>query len=246
VVIKKLLALLVAIPVLAWASTGGETPLDHAPVDLHDKVSLQRGAQIFVNHCLNCHSASAMRYGRLQDLGLSEAQIRENLLFTGEKIGETMAAGTDLAVSRAAFGVPPPDLSLVARSRSPDWVYTYMRSFYRDPASKSGWNNTVFPNVAMPHALWEYQGTPVLQVTEKMDPNTGDVKQTRKLVIERPGKLSPVEYDQYVGDLVNFLAYVGEPAQADRKKWGILVLFFLAGFFLLALMLKTEYWKDVR
>jgi ubiquinol-cytochrome c reductase cytochrome c1 subunit len=246
VVMKKLLALLACIPAIAWASSGATTPLDHAPVDLHDKVSLQRGAQIFVNHCLGCHSANAMRYGRLQDLGLTEAQIKENLLFTGEKIGETMAAASDINVSKAAFGVPPPDLSLASRSRSPDWIYTYMRSFYRDPSSKSGWNNTVFPNVAMPHALWQYQGTQVLQVTEKKDHNTGDVKQTRKLVLERPGSLGKVEYDQYVGDLVNFLAYMGEPAQADRKKWGILVLFFLAGFFLLAFMLKTEYWKDVR
>jgi len=242
---KKLLALLIAVPALAWAA-GAKTPLDHAPIDLHDKVSLQRGAQIFVNHCLNCHSATAMRYGRLQDLGLTEAQIRDSLLFTTEKVGDTMGTPMDTAVGKAAFGVVPPDLSLIARSRSADWIYTYMRSFYRDPASKSGWNNTVFPNVAMPHVLWQYQGAQALQVTQKTDPNTGDVKQTRKLVIERAGSLSRVEYDQYVGDLVNFLAYMGEPAQADRKKWGILVLFFLAGFFLLALMLKTEYWKDVR
>jgi ubiquinol-cytochrome c reductase cytochrome c1 subunit len=242
---KKLLASLLLAPALAWANTAA-TPLDSAPVNLHDKSSLQRGVQIFVNHCLNCHSASAMRYSRLTELGLTEAQIRDNLLFTGDKIGEPMTTAMDPAIAKAAFGVVPPDLSLAARSRSPDWLYTYLRSFYRDPDTKSGWNNMVFPNVAMPHVLWEYQGTQALQVTEKLDPNTGDKLESRRLVLDRPGKLTPVQYDQYVGDLVNYLAYMGEPAQGDRKQWGILVLFFLAGFFVLALMLKNEYWKDVR
>ena len=242
---KKLLALLLLVPALCAASTA-TTPLDRAPGNLHDRSSLQRGAQIFVNHCLNCHSASAMRYSRLTDLGLTEAQIRDNLLLAGEKIGEPMTTALDPAVAKAAFGVVPPDLTLAARSRSPDWLFTYLRSFYRDPANKSGWNNTLFPNVAMPHAVWEYQGTQALQVTEKQDPITGDRKESHRLVLERPGSLTPVQYDQYVGDLVNYLAYMGEPAQGDRKQWGILVLFFLAGFFVLALMLKNEYWKDVR
>jgi ubiquinol-cytochrome c reductase cytochrome c1 subunit len=242
---KALLALLLAAPAIAWASTAA-TPLDRAPLNLHDKISLQRGAQIFVNHCLNCHSASAMRYSRLTDLGLTEAQIRDNLVLAGEKVGESMTTAMDPAIAKAAFGIVPPDLSLAARSRSPDWLFTYMRSFYRDPGTKSGWNNTVFANVAMPHVLWEYQGRQVLQVTEKQDPITGDMKQTRKLVVEQPGTLTPVQYDQYIGDLVNYLAYMGEPAQSDRKQWGILVLFFLAGFFVLALLLKNEYWKDVR
>lgn len=242
---KKTLALLLLAPAIAWASTAA-TPLERAPVNLHDKSSLQRGVQIFVNHCLNCHSASAMRYSRLTDLGLTEAQIRDNLLLASEKVGEAMTTAMDPAIAKAVFGLAPPDLSLAARSRSPDWLYTYLRSFYRDPGAKSGWNNSVFPNVAMPHVLWEYQGSQSLQVSEKMDPNTGDMKQTRRLVVERPGKLTPVQYDQYVGDLVNYLAYMGEPAQSDRKQWGILVLFFLAGFFVLALLLKNEYWKDVR
>ncbi len=242
---KNLLALLLLVPALAWAS-GAKTPLDRAPVSLHDKVSMQRGAQIFVNHCLNCHSASAMRYARLTDLGLTEAQIRDNLLFTGDKIGEPMSSAMDPAVAKAAFGIVPPDLSLAARSRGVDWLYTYMRSFYRDASTKSGWNNTVFPSVAMPHVLFEYQGDQVLQVTEKMDSHTGDMKQTRKLVLERPGTLTPLDYDRQVADLVNYLAYMGEPAQTDRKQWGILVLFFLVGFFVLALLLKNEYWKDVR
>ena len=139
----------------------------------------------------------------------------------------------------------PPDLSLLARSRGPDWIYTYLRAFYRDPATKTGWNNTVFPNVGMPHVLWEYQGEPVLQVTTKMDPNTGDKVETRKLALGSPGKMKPVEYDQYVADLVNFMTYLSEPAQTNRKMWGIVVLFFLAGFVVIALLLKGEYWKEI-
>ena len=242
---KKILALLLLVPALSWAS-GATVALDRAPVNLHDRLSLQRGAHLFVNHCLNCHSASSMRYLRLTDLGLTEAQIRDNLLFTGEKVGEAMVTAMDPAIAKAAFGVVPPDLSLIGRSRSPDWLFTYMRSFYRDPSTKSGWNNTLFPNVAMPHVWWEAQGDQVLQVTERMDPNTGDVKRASKLVMDRPGKLAPVAYDQQVADLVNYLAYMAEPAQASRKMWGVLVLFFLAGFFILALLLKSEYWKDVK
>ena len=242
---KKILALLAFLPALGFASSGG-VQLDHAPINLHDKLSLQRGAQVFVNHCLNCHSATAMRYLRLTDLGLTEAQIRENLLLAGEKVGESMTAAMPAAVAKSAFGVVPPDLSLIGRSRGADWLYTYMRSFYKDPASKTGWNNAIFPNVAMPHVLWEYQGDQGLAVTRKMDPITGDEKVTRRLVLERPGKLTALDYDRQVADLVNYLAYMAEPAQTDRKQWGVLALFFLAGFFVLALMLKNEYWKDVR
>ena len=242
---NRFLAVLLFAPALAWAA-GAKVTLDRAPLNLHDRLSLQRGAQVFVNHCLNCHSASSMRYLRLTDLGLTEAQIRDNLLLAGEKVGESMVAAMDPAVAKAAFGVVPPDLSLAGRSRGADWLYTYMRGFYRDPAARSGWNNTVFPNVAMPHVLWEQQGEQALQVTERMDANTGDVKRTQRLVLDRPGKLAPVAYDQQVADLVNDLAYLAEPARADRKMWGILVLFFLAGFFVLALLLKGEYWKDVK
>jgi len=242
---KKILTLLLVVPALSWASSA-KVVLEAAPINLHDKMSLQRGAQIFVNHCLNCHSAASMRYARLSDLGLTEAQIRDNLLIAGEKVGEPMATALDPKDAKAFFGVVPPDLSLIARSRHPDWLYTYLKSFYKDPSTKTGWNNTLFPNVAMPHVLWEYQGDQRLAVTSKMDPHTGDKVEARKLVLERPGKLQPVEYDQYLADLVNFLAYMAEPAQTSRKLWGILVLFFLTGFFVLALMLKKEYWKDVR
>jgi len=242
---KNILALLTFIPALALASGSG-VPLDRAPADPHDKASLQRGAAIFVNHCLNCHGAQSMRYARLSDIGLDEQQIRDNLLFTAEKVGESMTTALDPKIAKAAFALVPPDLSLAARSRSPDWIYTYLRGFYRDPGSKTGWNNTVFPNVAMPHALWEYQGEQILQVTERQDPNSGDIVTHRKLVLAKPGTLSPVEYDRYVGDLVNFLAYMSEPAATARKQWGIVVLFFLAAFFIVALMLKKEFWKDVK
>ena len=242
---KKILTLLLVVPALSWASSA-KVVLEAAPINLHDKMSLQRGAQIFVNHCLNCHSAASMRYARLSDLGLTEAQIRDNLLIAGEKVGEPMATALDPKDAKAFFGVVPPDLSLIARSRHPDWLYTYLKSFYKDPSTKTGWNNTLFPNVAMPHVLWEYQGDQRLAVTSRMDPHSGDRVETRKLVLDRPGSLQPVQYDQYLADLVNFLAYMGEPAQTSRKLWGVLVLFFLAGFFVLALMLKKEYWKDVR
>jgi ubiquinol-cytochrome c reductase cytochrome c1 subunit len=232
-----------ALPVLA---DEGGPQLDRAPIDPHDRISLQRGAQIFVNHCLNCHSASLMRYARLEDLGLSEAQIRDNLMFTTDKVGDTMSTAMDAKIAKAAFGVVPPDLSLAARSRSPDWLYTYLRSFYADPSTKTGWNNTVFPNVSMPHVLSEEQGVQALEVTRRMDEETGDAKVTTRIVMQRPGAMNPVEYDRYVADLVNYLAYMGEPAQQSRKHWGILVLFFLVGFYLLAAMLKKEYWKDVR
>jgi len=233
---KKLIAILLLAPSLGFAFGGGVV-LDPAPVNLHDKLSLQRGAQVFVNHCLNCHSASAMRYSKLTDLGLNQGQIRENLMLASDRIGDPMSTTLDPKEGKAWFGVMPPDLSLVARSRGADWLYTYLRGFYRDPAAKSGWNNTVFPNVGMPHVLWEYQGSQALQVADKG---------AAKLVLDGPGKLAPAEYDKYVGDLVNYLVYMGEPARAKRVQIGIVVMFFLAIFFVITVLLKKEYWKDVR
>ena len=233
---KKLLAILLVAPGIALAASGG-AKLDRAPVNLHDKLSLQRGAQIFVNHCLNCHSASAMRYSKLIDLGLTEEQVRANLMFATDRVGDTMTTALDPKEGKAFFGVNPPDLSLVARSRGADWLYTYMRGFYRDPATKSGWNNTVFPNVGMPHVLWEYQGS---QVAHAADHGAA------KLALAEPGRLAPAEYDKYVGDLVNYLVYMGEPARAKRVQIGIVVMFFLAIFFVITVLLKKEYWKDVR
>ena len=242
---KKILAiLLIAVPLAALAEEGGAV-LDRAPIDPNDKLSLQRGAAIFVNHCLNCHAAGVMRYARLEDIGLTEAQIRDNLMFTSERVGDTMTTAMDPKIAKAAFGVVPPDLSLIGRSRSPDWLYSYLRSFYRDPASKTGWNNLVFPNVAMPHVLAEYQGVQALEIEQKMEESTGDTHVTKRLVLERPGTLSPLDYDRYTADLVNYLAYMGEPAQTSRRHWGILVMFFLAAFAVITLLLKKEFWKDV-
>jgi ubiquinol-cytochrome c reductase cytochrome c1 subunit len=187
-----------------------------------------------------------MRYGRLEDLGLTPEQVSANLLLATDKIGDNMTTALDPKIAKAAFGIVPPDLSLIGRSRSPDWLYSYLRSFYKDPASKTGWNNAVFPNVAMPHVLWEYQGSQALDVRKHMDDETGDEVVTSKLVLEQPGSLKPVEYDHYVADLVNYLAWMAEPAATSRRHWGILALFFLAGFFVLTMMLKKEYWKDVR
>jgi ubiquinol-cytochrome c reductase cytochrome c1 subunit len=234
---KRLLAVLLFIPALAVAS-GAELHLDRAPVNLHDRLSLQRGAQIFVNHCLNCHAASVMRYGRLMDLGLTELQIRENLMFASDKIGETMTTAITPADAKTWFGVAPPDLSLTARARGSDWLYTYLRGFYRDPGTKSGWNNTVFPNVGMPHVLWEYQGEQAFEPVGH--------EGSRKLALTRPGKLTLVEYDQFVGDLVNYLTFMAEPARVQRTQIGIVVLFFLVVFFVITVLLKKEYWKDVR
>lgn len=232
---KKLLAILLTAPGLALAAGGAR--LDAAPLDPNDRLSLQRGAQIFVNHCLNCHSASSMRYSRLMDLGLSETQIRENLMFTADKVGDPMSTTLEVRDGKAWFGVMPPDLSLIARSRGADWIYTYMRSFYRDPSTKSGWNNTVFPNVGMPHVLWEYQGSQVLQASDKG---------AAKLVPGERGRLSTGEYDKYVGDLVNYLVFMGEPVRAKRVQIGIVVIFFLAIVLAITVLLKREYWKDVR
>ena len=242
---RALLFVLCFVPLAAGAAGGGYR-LDRSPHDPRDLVSLQAGARTYMNYCLGCHSLQYVRYGGLADLGLTEAQIKDNLMFTAEKVGEPIKIAVNPKDAKSWFGVTPPDLSVGARSRSPDWLYTYLRGFYRDPATKTGWNNTVFPNVGMPHVLWEYQGDQALRITLRTDPNTGDKLESRKLALERPGTLKPVEYDQYVADLVNFMTYLSEPAQTNRKMWGIVVLFFLAGFVVIALLLKGEYWKDVR
>ncbi|HXF66109.1 MAG TPA: cytochrome c1 [Burkholderiales bacterium] len=244
----KLLAALLAAPALALGAE--QVRLDRAPINERDLVSLQRGAQVFVNYCLTCHSAGYMRYGRLQDLALTEQQIRDNLIFTGAKVGETMRSAMDPREAKEWFGTPPPDLSVIARSRSSpagsgaDWLYTYLRSFYRDPSRPTGWNNTVFPNVGMPHVLWQLQGEQALRVEERTLPG-GKRETVQRLVLEKPGALAPLEYDRLVADLVNFLAYVGEPARRDRIEVGIYVLLFLGVLFVLAYALKKEYWKDV-
>ena len=241
---KTILAALLLVPALSWAASA-KVQLERAPINLHDKVSLQRGAQIFVNHCLSCHSATVMRYSRLTDFGLTEQQIKDNLLLTADKVGEPMHAGMETSVAKAAFGVVPPDLSLVGRSRGPDWLYTYMRSFYRDPQSKSGWNNTVFPNVAMPHVLWELQGErrPIFDKVESHGHETEVFKGWEQL---SPGTMTPMQYDQAMGDLVSYLQWMAEPAQNTRIRVGVWVLLFLVIAVVFVWRLNASYWKDVK
>lgn len=196
---------------------------DKAPDKINDMAALQSGAKTFVNYCLNCHSAAFMRFNRLQDIGLTPEQIKDNLLVTNGKLGETMIAAIDPKQAKAWFGVNPPDLTVIARSRAgaggtgTDYLYSYMRGFYRDEGKPTGWNNHIFPNVAMPHVLWEMQST-----------------------------LTPAQYDQTIGDLVNYLQWMAEPAQTTRKNIGMWVLAFLAVLTLLTWRLNAAYWKDVK
>lgn len=241
--VKSILPAILLVPVLAFASS--EIELDPAPVNLYDTISLQRGARIFVNYCLTCHNAAYMRYNRLEDLGLTEQQIKDNLMFAvAKRVGDTMTVAMDRKDAKDWFGAVPPDLTLVARARGPDWLYTYLRSFYRDRTTHTGWNNTVFPLVGMPHVLHELQGTQVLK-TEMQTDASGHKHKVQKLVLETPGKLGPVQYDMLVADLVNYLVYMGEPEKTFRVKLGIYVLFFLAIAFVVTYMLKKEFWKDV-
>ena len=208
--------------------------LDKAPIDLSDKQSLQRGARIFVNYCLNCHSANYMRYNRLMDIGLSEDSIKQNLLFTSNKVGDTMNIAMSTDDSKKWFGASPPDLSVVARSRGVDWIYSYMRGFYRDKTRKMGWNNKVYLNSAMPHILWELQGE------QKLDANSGDLN------LIKPGKLTEKEYDIFSADLTNYLAFMSEPVKLKRQKIGLYVLGFLILLLFLSVNLKREFWRDIK
>jgi ubiquinol-cytochrome c reductase cytochrome c1 subunit len=240
---KRLLLLVLLAPLGAFASTEG-VRLDRALIDTRDAASLQRGAQVFVNYCLNCHSAQHMRYNRLMDLGLTEQQVRDNLLFAADKVGETMSIAARVKDQKAWFGAAPPDLTVIARSRGPDWLYTYLRTYYRDDKSATGWNNLAFPSVGMPHVLWELQGTQVAKVEEKDDGHGGTHKQV-KLELQTPGALSVAEYDKLVADLVNYLVFMGEPARMQRMQIGYAVLIALSVLFVLVYLLKKEYWKDV-
>jgi ubiquinol-cytochrome c reductase cytochrome c1 subunit len=234
---KKLFLALLFAPLLAFAA-GAELHLDKAPNKANDMAALQHGAKLFVNYCLNCHSASYLRYNRLNDIGLTEEQIKGNLLFTAEKTGETMTIAMQRADAKAWFGAPPPDLTVIARARSSefgsgaDWLYTYLRGFYRDNARPTGWNNVVFANVGMPHVLWELQGEQVMGADHKLQ-------------LAKPGKLKPAEYDAAVADLVAYLNWMGEPMAEFRKNLGVIVLIALAVLFVFAYALKREYWKDI-
>jgi ubiquinol-cytochrome c reductase cytochrome c1 subunit len=218
--------------------------LDKAPINLNNHESLQRGARLFVNYCLNCHSANYMRYNRLTDIGLSEEQIKNNLLFAAEKVGETMKVAMPKAEAKEWFGVVPPDLTVEARARTADWLYTYLRGFYRDDTRPTGWNNVAYSNVGMPHILWELQGQQTLKVEEHIDAK-GMKTETQRLVLDKPGTMSPAEFDGAMADLVNYLVFMSEPAQMQRKKLGVIVLLFLGLLFVVAYYLKKEFWKDI-
>ena len=237
------------------ASEGG-IAWDRFPKERMTNVAaLQNGAQLFVNYCLNCHSAGYMRFNRLRDLGLSEDQIKKNLLFTTEKVGETMKVAIDPKQAKEWFGALPPDLTVIARSRADigkgsgaDYLYTYLRSYYRDPEKATGWNNLVFPNVGMPHALWELQGQRGARFTDVKDAHDASKSELRfdAYVPIAAGKLSAHDYDEAVADLVAYLQWMGEPAQGQRVRVGVWVLIYLGLFTVIAWRLNASYWKDVK
>ena len=239
----------------ASASEGGYA-WDTFPKDkLNDMAALQNGARLFVNYCLNCHSAAYMRYNRMRDIGLTEDQIKKNLLFANEKIGDTMKTTLDPRQAKDWFGAMPPDLSVIARSRAnismgsgADYLYTYLRTYYRDPTKATGWNNLAFPDVAMPHALWELQGQRRARFVDQKDPHNPAVTVHRFAGFETitPGQLDPLSYDEAVGDLVAYLQWMGEPAQGKRVQIGVWVLIFLGIFTVFAWRLNAAYWKNVK
>ncbi|MBO9652182.1 MULTISPECIES: cytochrome c1 [Pseudacidovorax] len=249
---KLILSLMMALGLAtgALAAEGG-IAWDKAPVRTNDLASLQNGAKLFVNYCLNCHSAAFMRYNRLQDIGLSEQQIKDNLLFTTEKVGDTMKANIDARQAKEWFGGTPPDLTLVARSRAghngtgADYLYTYLRTYYRDDTKATGWNNLAFPSVGMPNVLWELQGErrPVYDKVEQHGHETEVLKGWEQV---KPGKMTPLQFDQAVGDLVNYLQWMAEPAQNTRVRVGVWVLLFLAVSLVFVWRLNAAFWKDVK
>ena len=214
--------------------SASDVELTKAPIDLNDNQSLQRGARTFVNYCLNCHSANYMRYSNLVDIGLSPETIKRDLMFNADKIGDTMAVNMPVKDSKKWFGVTPPDLSVVARSRGADWIYSYMRGFYSDPSRAMGWNNTVLLNSAMPHILWELEGEKILN------------PETKQLEKFSAGKLNTKEYDSLIADLTNFLVFMSEPDQLKRKKMGYYVIGFLLLLLFLTINLKKEFWRDIK
>ena len=243
----KLIVLIAALGPTAALAAGGEVHLEHAGNDIGNTASLQRGAANFVNYCLGCHSAKYVRYNRMAaDLGISEDQLVDNLMFTGERPHDTMRIGMNPDDAERWFGVAPPDLSLIARSRGTDYVYTFLKSYYADPAKPTGVNNLVLPGTAMPHVLWQLQGVQEAVWEAEMDAQGNAQRHFKEFKLTSPGTLAPEEYDVFVRDTVNFLDYIAEPAQLKRRTLGFPVIAFLAFFTLLAWLLKKEYWKDVK
>lgn len=221
------------------AAAGGAGPLEHANVNVRDTAAVQRGAKLFVNYCFSCHSAGYMRYNRMaEDLGLGEEMVMKHLVFADAKIGDTMDIAMRPDDAEAWLGKVPPDLSLIARSRGADWLYTYFQTFYRDESG--GWNNLTLPNASMPHVFWQLQG-----IQEPVYTEHDGFRAVERLELAEPGLQSPEEYEESMRDLVTFLEYLSEPAEVKRRNVGIWVMLFLAGFALLAYALKAEYWRDV-
>ena len=253
---KLILSLLMSCGLMAAAvANEGGMHWDKFPVDkMEDVAALQNGAKLFVNHCLNCHAASYMRYNRLRDIGLSEDQIKKNLMFATDKVGDTMKVSLDPKQAKDWLGVVPPDLTVIARSRAgaggsgADYLYTYLRSYYRDDTKPTGWDNLAFPNSAMPHVLWELQGQRSAKFVAEKDPHdaTKVVHRNDGFVQLTPGSMSTLEYDNAIGDLVAFLQWMGEPVQAQRVRLGVWVLLFLGVFTVIAWRLNAAYWKDIK
>jgi ubiquinol-cytochrome c reductase cytochrome c1 subunit len=263
----KRIAALLGFVVLAATQTvaADESGLRLSPAPAHrlDTESLQRGARNFVNYCLTCHSAQYMRYNRLTDLGISEQEIRDNLMFATDKVGSTMTAAMPKADAAAWFGTAPPDLSVEARIRGKDWLYSYLLAFYRDEKTVTGWNNLVFHNVSMPHVLWQLSGVQKLVETEFEDEEKAEAAviaakglatakriNDHKFVVmtlaqDSAGTMPPVEYKAFVADLTNFLDYMAEPVRNERINIGIGVLIYLGLLLVFAYALKQAYWKDV-
>ncbi len=247
----------------ADASGGADIRMEPSPINRLSLESQQRGARIFVNYCLNCHSARYMRYNRLVDLGLTETPIRENLMFPTDKVGATMMVAMQAADGKAWFGVPPPDLTVEARVRGDEWLYNYLLGFYKDETTPSGWNNLIFPNVAMPHVLGELSGTNrVVEASFKeheeaqaaalagkgivvLEPGKDHTWVVKTLAVETPGALTAAQYRETAADLVNFLSYMAEPNKNKRVSLGLVVLLYLCVLFGCAYWMKREYWKDV-
>jgi ubiquinol-cytochrome c reductase cytochrome c1 subunit len=243
---KHVLAILLLVTPALVIASGGGVHLDKANIDPTNKESLQRGAKIFVNYCMGCHSARYQRYNRLgRDLGISDDDIIANLMFTGEKTGDLMDIAMTPAMGKKWFGAAPPDLTLVARVRGTDWLYTYLRTFYKDDSRPFGVNNEVFSNVGMPNVLWELQGLQKPVYKTVVDDEGHEHQVLEGVELEEAGSQTPAEFDRTVSDLVNFLAYMGEPIKLERQSLGIKVMLFLFVLFIFAYLLKKEYWKDI-
>jgi ubiquinol-cytochrome c reductase cytochrome c1 subunit len=226
------------------ASSGAH--LDKVNIKLEDTAAIKRGAKLFVQYCLNCHSASLMRYSRIAaDMGMTDEEVTEQLITTGAKVGDIMTVTMEPADAKEWFGAAVPDLSVISRARGDDWLYTYLRSFYRDDSRPWGVNNAIFKDVGMPHVLWELQGLQEAQLTTITNEDGLEQEVINGFKLVESGKLNSQEYDAVILDLVTFLAYLGEPSKLQRQELGKWVLLFLAGFLVIVYLLKKEYWKDV-